>query len=93
MDCPYEIVHVINATHLIDSESYQRAFEPDQAGRLQPGFYVVLWRAPGVPVRFDGSANYVGPFPTRHLAESAHAAISIGVVLPPRADVAAPALT
>ena len=79
MDRPYEIVHVINARHLIDSESYQRALEAGQIGRLQPGFYVVLWPFQTVGSHYDTSAEYIGPFPTRHAAEQAHASINAGV--------------
>ena len=82
MDLPYEIVHVINARHLIDSESYQRALEAEQIGRLQPGFYVVLWPVQAAGSHYDASAEYVGPFPTRHAAERAHAMINAGAPLP-----------
>jgi hypothetical protein len=83
MDLPYEIVHVINARHVIDSESYQRALEAEQIGRLQPGcFYVVLWRSQTACSHFDASADYIGPFATRHAAEQAHALISAGVRMP-----------
>ncbi len=73
MDLPYEIVHVINARHLIDSESYQRALEAEQIGRLQPGFYVVLWPFRAAASRYDTGARFIGPYPTRHGAEQAQA--------------------
>lgn len=92
MDVPYEIVHVINATHLIDSESYQRAFEAGQAGRLQPGFYIVLWRGGTGASRYDGCAEYLGPFATRRMAEETHARTEAGAGASVRAPVAAPAL-
>jgi len=75
MDLPYEIVHVIDATYLIDSESYQRAFEPEVIGRLAPGFYVVLWPH-GTASRYDAGADYLGPYGTRQTAEDAHALIT-----------------
>ncbi|HWY73236.1 MAG TPA: hypothetical protein VNW98_06310 [Burkholderiaceae bacterium] len=86
MDCPYEIVHVIDARHLIDSESYQRAFEPGQVGLLARGFYIVLWPRESTALRYDARADYLGPFPTRRAAEEAHALIGAGagtVVHPP----------
>jgi hypothetical protein len=76
MDC--EIVHVINATHLIDSESYQRAFEPEQMGRLTPGFYVVSWPCGSAGLRYDARADYAGPYPSRRTAEEAHAMLGAG---------------
>jgi hypothetical protein len=93
MDVPYEIVHVINATQLIDSESYQRTFEAGQAGRLQPGFYIVRWCAGTGASRYDGCAEYVGPFTTRHMAEEMHASTEAGAGASARAPVAVPALT
>ncbi len=69
MGVPSEVVNVIDAMHLTDSESYQRTFEPDQAGRLQPGYYLVLWKDEIEVSRFDAQADYVGPFPTRRVAE------------------------
>ena len=78
MDAPYEIVHVINATHLIDSESYQRAFDGAQVGRLKPGFYVVLWPDEATSSRYDHRADYIGPFATRRQAEEAQATMGAG---------------
>lgn len=72
MDDSYEIVHVINARHLIDSESYQRAFESEQIGRLSSGFYIVRWEAKATSRRYDAQADYVGPFPNRRIAEDVH---------------------
>lgn len=69
MDDSCEVVHVINARHLIDSESYQRSFEPDQIGRLASGFYVVRWAARVTSRCYDTQADYVGPFASRHSAE------------------------
>jgi len=68
----YEIVHVINARYLIDSGSYQRAFEPAQVGRFSPGFYIVLWSSSAANSRYGNGAHYIGPFPTRRRAEEAH---------------------
>jgi hypothetical protein len=83
----YEIVHVINATHLIDSESYQRAFEVAQAGRLQPGFYVVIWCGQPAALRYDGRADYVGPFASRHQAEEAQTSIASGAAVAGRPPI------
>jgi hypothetical protein len=71
MDLPYEIVHVIDAGHLIDSESYQRSIEPEKAGRLPPGFYIVQWPQPARRFFYDSSASYIGPFLSRRAAETA----------------------
>jgi hypothetical protein len=60
---------VINARHLIDSESYQREFESEQIGRLPAGFYVVRWAEKATDRRYDARAHYVGPFPNRRMAE------------------------
>jgi hypothetical protein len=43
MELPFEIVHVITASQLIDSESYERTLETMHIGRLRLGFYVVHW--------------------------------------------------
>jgi hypothetical protein len=90
MDLPYEIVHVINAKQLIDSESYQHAIEAEQTGRLEPGFYVVLWPCPQASSHYDARAEHIGPFPTRHLAEQVHVLIGAGARIPGAAFGAAP---
>jgi len=82
MDLPYEIVHVINAKQLIDSESYQHAIEAEQIGRLEAGFYVVLWPSLQAISHYDARAAYIGPFPTRHLAEHVQVLIGTGVQVP-----------
>lgn len=82
MDLPYEIVHVINAKQLIDSESYQHAIEAEQIGRLEAGYYVVLWTSPQAISHYDARAAYIGPFPTRHLAEQVHVLIGAGAQAP-----------
>lgn len=71
MELPREIVHVITTTQLIDSESYQRSLGEVHAGRLQPGFYVVRWPSTAVVLRYDESAEFIGPFETRRSAELA----------------------
>ena len=72
MELPFEIVHVITATHLIDSESYQRSLGA-HAGRLQPGFYVVRWPSAEAALRYDENADFIGPFETRRSAELTYA--------------------
>jgi hypothetical protein len=72
MELAFEIVHVITATQLIDSESYQRSLGAMHAGRLRPGFYVVSWASTGAALRYDDSADFIGPFETRRSAELAY---------------------
>jgi hypothetical protein len=71
MELPFEIVHVITATQLIDSESYQRSLGTIHVGRLQPGFYVVHWPSAAAALRYDESADFIGPFESRRSAELA----------------------
>jgi hypothetical protein len=47
-------------------------------GRLQSGFYVVHWPSTEAVVRYDESADFVGPFETRNGAELAHTATMDG---------------
>jgi hypothetical protein len=72
MELPFEVVHVITATQLIDSESYQRSLGTTHVGRLRPGFYVVRWPSTEALLRYDESADFIGPFETRRSAELAH---------------------
>ena len=58
----YEVVHVLNDTSLIDSESYQRSY-CCKARRLTPGYYVVTWPNHPDRRRFDDQAEFQGPFP------------------------------
>jgi hypothetical protein len=78
MELPFEIVHVITVSQLIDSESYQRTLETMHVGRLRPGFYVVHWPSTAAVLRYDESAHFIGPFETRHGAELAHRATMDG---------------
>jgi hypothetical protein len=78
MEVSFEIVHVITATQLIDSESYQRTIETKHVRCLRPGFYVVRWPVSAAVLRYDESADFIGPFETRHSAELAHATMNGG---------------
>jgi hypothetical protein len=69
MELPFEIVRVITATQLIDSESYQRTLGTMHVGRLRPGFYLVHWSIAAAVLRYDQSADFIGPFGTRDGAE------------------------
>jgi hypothetical protein len=65
----YEVVFVIDAEHLVDSESYQRRY---QTGRpLVPGCYVVHWSGPPYAPRYDEAAEFLGPYASRRVAERA----------------------
>ena len=66
-----EIVHVITATQLIDSESYQRTLGPTHINCLRPGFYLVRWSSITAMSRYDEDAHFFGPFETRQSAELA----------------------
>jgi hypothetical protein len=65
----YEVVCVIDAEHLIDSESYQRSYRCDRP--LAPGCYLVHWARPAEPPRYDEAAEFLGPYPSRRVAERA----------------------
>jgi hypothetical protein len=78
MKVQFEIVHVITASQVIDSESYQRTLGTMHVGRLRPGFYVVYWPLPTAVLRYDASADFVGPFKTRYNAELAHTIMDEG---------------
>jgi len=56
MEQLFEIVHVITATQLIDSESYQRTL--GGVHRLRPGFYVVRWSSTATMSRYDDNADF-----------------------------------
>jgi hypothetical protein len=72
MELPVEIVHVISETQLIDSESYQHALGRTHVNRLRPGFYVVHWPSIAAMSNYDESADFIGPYDTRHSAELAY---------------------
>ncbi|HUN93248.1 MAG TPA: hypothetical protein VMU33_14450 [Burkholderiaceae bacterium] len=57
----FEIVRVLNATWLIDAESYQRAYWRPPGAALQPGYYVVSWPPEVERKRFDDKAEFRGP--------------------------------
>ena len=78
MEQLFEIVHVITATQLIDSESYQRTL--GVVHRLRPGFYVVRWSSTATMSRYDESADFTGPFETRHSAELALQTVGVAKV-------------
>ncbi len=79
MELPFEIVHVITSSQLIDSESYQRTLGTMHVGRLRPGFYLVRWPLSATVLRYDESADFIGPFETRRTAEIAHTTTTNGV--------------
>jgi len=80
MEQPFEIVRVITTTELIDSESYQHTLGMMHINRLPPGFYVVRWPSTEAMSRYDESADFTGPFDTRHGAELALETIHRGVL-------------
>ena len=65
----YEVVFVIDAEHLVDSESYQRRYRTDRP--LVPGCYVVHWPGPPHARRYDEAAEFRGPYASRRVAERA----------------------
>ena len=70
MDTPRcEVVFVIDAERLIDSESYQRRYRCTRP--LVPGCYVVQWNRPQERPRYDESAEFRGPYASRRMAERA----------------------
>jgi hypothetical protein len=64
-----EVVFVIDAEHLVDSESYQRRYRTERA--LVPGCYVVHWAGSTNAPRYDEGAEFVGPYASRSVAERA----------------------
>ena len=64
-----EVVYVIDAEHLVDSESYQRDYRSGQP--LAPGCNVVHWTRPANPLRYDEAAEFIGPYASRQVAEAA----------------------
>ncbi|MCZ7566561.1 MAG: hypothetical protein M5U08_24440 [Burkholderiales bacterium] len=65
-----EVVCVLDAHSLVDSESYQRDYRTRSP--LEPGHYLVAWpRGSDDGPRYDESAEYIGPFESRRLAELA----------------------
>jgi hypothetical protein len=65
----YEVVFVIDAEHLIDSESYQRRYRTERP--LVPGCYLVHWAAQQDAPRYDEAAEFLGPYVSRRVAERA----------------------
>jgi hypothetical protein len=65
----YEVVFVIDAEHLVDSESYQRRYQTERP--LVPGCYVVHWSGPQEAPRYDEAAEFLGPYVSRRVAERA----------------------
>jgi hypothetical protein len=65
----YEIVRVIDAAKLFDSESYERCYRTRGGRALLPGHYVVLWEEAVEWPAFDEKATYVGPYQTALLAD------------------------
>ena len=61
-----EVVHVMNASSLIDSESYERRYVTSQP--LAPGFYVVRWPPDASEFAYDDEPQWIGPFGARTLA-------------------------
>ncbi|MCL4798850.1 MAG: hypothetical protein KJ025_04635 [Burkholderiales bacterium] len=65
-----EVVCVIDGRSLVDSESYQRNYRARYP--LEPGHYLVSWpRGSDDGPRYDESAEFIGPFESRRLAELA----------------------
>jgi hypothetical protein len=67
----YEVVCVIDAHSLVDSESYQRRYHRPGGKPLAPGFYLVIRPDPDAPPRYDSRAEFVGPFESALLARAA----------------------
>ena len=64
-----EVICVIDKHCLIDSESYQRRYRARHP--LELGCYLIVWPAGGERLRYDESADFVGPFESKRLAELA----------------------
>lgn len=61
----FEIVYVLNDTHLLDAESYQRSYKRRDGMPLDKGYYFVCWPPGGDTSRFDTDAVFHGPFMRR----------------------------
>lgn len=64
-----EVVYVIDAEHLVDSESYQRDYRCGHP--LAPGCYVVHWTRLMDPPRYDEAVEFIGPYASRRSTERA----------------------
>lgn len=61
----FELVHVIKAFRLVDSESYERVYWRRDGAALAPGYYVVNWSSRVAKRAFDEDAIFCGPFRER----------------------------
>lgn len=65
-----EIVHVLDHSRLIDSESYEHCYWTAKSRAFGPGFYVVRWPTRSLRRRYDQSASFTGPFDTHSEAQA-----------------------
>jgi len=72
----HEVVRVVNASQLIDAESYQRRLDEALVGSLEPGYYVAAWPTAVGGACNDRNARFIGPFVTRREAERADASLA-----------------
>lgn len=59
-----EIVKILDASRLIDSESYEHAYWTGMVPAPRAGYYVVHWPDEVAHPRFDEHARFTGPFPS-----------------------------
>jgi len=59
-----EVVKIIDAHRLIDSESYERSYRTGGTLNLVPGYYIVWWPNDShlVDYDYDEDAEFVGPY-------------------------------
>ena len=67
----YEVVCVIDARSLADSESYQHPYRRPLGKALEAGFYVVIETDRAALSPYDESAEFIGPFESPALAHMA----------------------
>lgn len=56
-----EIVRIIDASRLIDPESYERWYDAAPGKALEPGYYVVVWPDGIDCPQYDEGATFIGP--------------------------------
>ena len=62
MERCHQIVKVLNASRLLDEESFERKYCTRRGESLQPGFYIVCWPDSSLAQGYDETASYIGPY-------------------------------
>jgi hypothetical protein len=67
-----EVVWIKDGYRLVDAESYERTYGAEARSLVQSGYYIAQW-PPGTrnPHFFHDRLAFLGPYKSRHEAESA----------------------